>query len=31
MQYVKNNIELSVYDGEFFTQIMNYADIYKVN
>ncbi|XP_047996395.1 uncharacterized protein LOC125234230 [Leguminivora glycinivorella] len=30
MEYVKNNIELSAHDIDFFTQIMNYADEYKV-
>ncbi|XP_061720047.1 acid-sensing ion channel 5-like [Cydia pomonella] len=30
MAYVKNNIELSAHDIDFFTQIMNYADEYKV-
>ncbi|XP_063627455.1 uncharacterized protein LOC134798958 [Cydia splendana] len=28
--YVKNNIELSAHDIDFFTQIINYADEYKV-
>ncbi|XP_049871801.1 sodium channel protein Nach-like [Pectinophora gossypiella] len=28
--YAKNNIQLSVHDRDFFTQIINYAEIYKV-
>ncbi|KAI8434234.1 hypothetical protein MSG28_012338 [Choristoneura fumiferana] len=28
--YVKNNIEISAHDVDFYTQIMNYAEVYKV-
>ncbi|XP_050563582.1 sodium channel protein Nach-like [Spodoptera frugiperda] len=28
--YAKNNIELSVHDMDFFVQILNYANVYKV-
>ncbi|CAG4935159.1 unnamed protein product [Colias eurytheme] len=29
-KYVKNNIELSIYDRDFFLEITNYAKVYKV-
>ncbi|CAB3253589.1 unnamed protein product [Arctia plantaginis] len=30
VQYVKKNIELSVHDIDYFVQVLNYADAYKV-
>ncbi|XP_052752347.1 sodium channel protein Nach-like [Galleria mellonella] len=30
IKYVKKNIDLSIYDRDFFSQISNYADVYKV-